>query len=136
MSLLVVVSCHSLACRRTIDTGGAGPITALLEARRMILNEHCSCVAVVAGACSIAHSRPSLGGYNVYYGNTICIHSNAHYVAGDAVASMATDEFLSRADAGCRPELATGAQALPSPVIPHGCAHPVDIAASSHTAPI
>jgi hypothetical protein len=30
----------------------------------MILNEHCSCVAVVAGACSIVHSRPSLGGYS------------------------------------------------------------------------
>uniref|UniRef100_A0A7S3LML6 Thiolase C-terminal domain-containing protein n=1 Tax=Aplanochytrium stocchinoi TaxID=215587 RepID=A0A7S3LML6_9STRA len=34
---------------RTIDTGGAGPITALLEARRMIINEHCQAVAVVAG---------------------------------------------------------------------------------------
>eukprot|EP00808_Paulinella_micropora_P030981 g50400.t1 len=26
---------------RTLDTGGAGPITALLEAQRMISNEHC-----------------------------------------------------------------------------------------------
>ena len=34
---------------RTIDTGGAGPITALLEARRMVLNENCQAVAVVAG---------------------------------------------------------------------------------------
>lgn len=44
--------------------------------------------------------------------------------AGDAVASMPTDDFLSRADAGCRPEVASGAQALSSPVIPHGCAYP------------
>ena len=34
---------------RTIDTGGAGPITALLEAKRMIAEQHCECVAVVAG---------------------------------------------------------------------------------------
>ena len=34
---------------RTIDTGGAGPITALLEARRMILMEGCDVVAVCAG---------------------------------------------------------------------------------------
>jgi len=34
---------------RTLDTGGAGPITALLEARRMIIAEHCQAVAVVAG---------------------------------------------------------------------------------------
>ena len=34
---------------RTIDTGGAGPITAILEADRMIKYEGCSLVAVVAG---------------------------------------------------------------------------------------
>ena len=45
---------HLFGCGRTIDTGGAGPITALLEARRMILNENCSCVAVVAGASPTA----------------------------------------------------------------------------------
>lgn len=34
---------------RTLDTGGAGPITALLEAQRMISNEDCQAVAIVAG---------------------------------------------------------------------------------------
>jgi len=34
---------------RTIDTGGAGPVTGILEAKRMILNENCEAVAVVAG---------------------------------------------------------------------------------------
>mmetsp|Transcript_12384 Transcript_12384/g.24082 ORF Transcript_12384/g.24082 Transcript_12384/m.24082 type:complete len:409 (+) Transcript_12384:159-1385(+) len=34
---------------RTIDTGGAGPVTALLEGRRMIEAENCQAVAVVAG---------------------------------------------------------------------------------------
>ena len=34
---------------RTIDTGGAGPISALLQADRMIKYEGCSLVAVVAG---------------------------------------------------------------------------------------
>lgn len=34
---------------RTIDTGGAGPITALLEAKRMIMSENCQAVAIVAG---------------------------------------------------------------------------------------
>ncbi len=36
---------------RTIDTGGAGPVTSLLEARRMIQNENCEAVGVVAGDC-------------------------------------------------------------------------------------
>jgi acetyl-CoA acetyltransferase len=34
---------------RTVDTGGASPITALLEARRMIMNEDCKAVAITAG---------------------------------------------------------------------------------------
>ena len=34
---------------RTLDTGGAGPITALLEAQRMITSENCQAVAIVAG---------------------------------------------------------------------------------------
>ena len=42
-----------LACSfifmRTIDTGGAGPISALLEAARMVRVERCNAVAVVAG---------------------------------------------------------------------------------------
>lgn len=66
---------------RTLDTGGAGPVTALLEARRMIQNENCEAVAVVAG---------------------------------DAISSLGTEEFLRRADAGI------GSPDLPSPVIPNG----------------
>lgn len=69
---------------RTLDTGGAGPVTALLDARRMIEQEHCQAVAVVAG---------------------------------DAVSSLSTEEFLRRADAG------VGSSSLPSPVIPHGTLH-------------
>lgn len=34
---------------RTIDTGGAGPISALLEADRMIRTQGCDLVAIVAG---------------------------------------------------------------------------------------
>ncbi len=34
---------------RTLDTGGAGPITALLEAKRMVESESCQAVAIVAG---------------------------------------------------------------------------------------
>ncbi|CAD7939452.1 unnamed protein product [Amoebophrya sp. A120] len=36
---------------RTIDTGGAGPVSALLEAAQMIECENCEVVAVVAGDC-------------------------------------------------------------------------------------
>ena len=69
---------------KTIDTGGAGPISAVLEAARMIQHEDRHLVAVVAG---------------------------------DAVASMPSGEFLRRADASCTSAL------LPSPVIPHGYNH-------------
>jgi len=34
---------------RTLDTGGAGPVTGLLEAARMVRTERCHAVAVVAG---------------------------------------------------------------------------------------
>ena len=34
---------------RTIDTGGASPVTGLLEAVRMIKSQHCEAVAIVAG---------------------------------------------------------------------------------------
>lgn len=34
---------------RTLDTGGAGPISALLEAKRMIMSENCQAVVIVAG---------------------------------------------------------------------------------------
>ena len=38
---------------RTLDSGGAGPIASLLEAKRMILMEGCDVVAVVAGFSQI-----------------------------------------------------------------------------------
>merc|ERR1712185_839625 len=50
---------------RTIDTRGAGPVSGLLEAVRMVKMERCQAVAVVAG---------------------------------DAVSSLDTAEFLQRAD--------------------------------------
>lgn len=68
---------------RTIDTGGAGPVSGLLEATRMVRTERCHAVAVVAG---------------------------------DAVSSLPTDEFLRRADQGCQDPSGN----LPSPCIPHG----------------
>ena len=70
---------------RTIDTGGAGPISALLQADRMIKYEGCSLVAIVAG---------------------------------DAVASMPSAEFLRRADDACRPDDAENSTM--SPIIPLG----------------
>ena len=71
---------------RTIDTGGAGPISALLQADRMIKYEGCSLVAVVAG---------------------------------DAVASMPSAEFLRRADDACL--LVDGdMNSIQSPTIPRG----------------
>ncbi|CAJ1420588.1 unnamed protein product [Effrenium voratum] len=68
---------------RTIDTGGAGPVSGLLEAVRMVKAERCQAVAVVAG---------------------------------DAVSSLATADFLARADQGCRDPQGL----LPSPCIPNG----------------
>lgn len=66
-----------------MDTGGAGPITGLLEAKRMIEYEGADLVAVCAG---------------------------------DAVKSMSTESFLSKADMTCKdPE-----SNLKSPVIPNG----------------
>jgi hypothetical protein len=74
---------HKGVVARTIDTGGAGPISGLLEADNMIRNQGLDLVAVVAG---------------------------------DAVSSLPTDEFLKRADAGCfNPD-----GSIPSPVIPNG----------------
>jgi acetyl-CoA acetyltransferase len=68
---------------KTIDTGGAGPISALLEADRMIRTQGCDLVAIVAG---------------------------------DAVSSLDSAEFLKRADAGC----ADNSKQVKSPVIPLG----------------
>ena len=82
--------CAHVLCRiflrkvsvRTIDTGGAGPVSGILEARRMILSDGHEAVAVVAG---------------------------------DAVSTLDTAEFLDRADRGFN----RGSN-LPSPCIPHG----------------
>lgn len=74
---------HKGVVARTIDTGGAGPISGLLEADMMIRNQGLDLVAVVAG---------------------------------DAISSLPTDEFLRRANAGCyNPD-----GSLSSPVIPSG----------------
>ena len=59
---------HKGVIARTIDTGGAGPISSLLEADKMIRLQGCDLVAIVAG---------------------------------DAVSSLPTAEFLRRADQGC-----------------------------------
>jgi len=74
---------HKGFVARTIDTGGAGPISGLLEADYMIKSQGLDLVAVVAG---------------------------------DAVSSLPTAEFLKRADAGCFDSEGS----LPSPVIPSG----------------
>lgn len=74
---------HRGLVARTIDTGGAGPISGLLEADWMVRTQGLDLVAVVAG---------------------------------DAVSSLPTHEFLRRADAGC----ADADGSLPSPVIPSG----------------
>ena len=46
-TLLGLFGNQSMRCR-TIDTGGAGPISALLEAERLIRNDTLECVAIVA----------------------------------------------------------------------------------------
>ncbi|CAE7588549.1 unnamed protein product [Symbiodinium microadriaticum] len=73
---------HKNVSVRTIDTGGAGPISALLEADEMVIHEGCNLVAIVAG---------------------------------DAVSSLDTKEFLRRADMGC----ADPDSEMKSPVIPN-----------------
>eukprot|EP01083_Nonionella_stella_P097378 273708_1 len=42
---------HKGLILRTVDTGGASPITALLEAKRMIAHEHINTIAIVGGDC-------------------------------------------------------------------------------------
>jgi acetyl-CoA acetyltransferase len=69
---------------RTVDTGGAGPVTGVIMAAELIERGVCDVVAVVAG---------------------------------DAVGSMPTREFLASADRACGDPAATG---LPSPAIVHG----------------
>ena len=67
---------------KTLDTGGAGPVTALLEADSLIRHRGYSLVAIVAG---------------------------------DAVASMSTEDFLRDADAGCSdPQEARAGPAIPT----------------------
>lgn len=89
---------------RTIDTGGAGPVTGLLEADRMIRTQGCDLVALVAGT-----KQP-------YFVLCIMIIAEMLLSSGDAVSSLPTDEFLRRADQGC----ADPDGSLPSPIIPHG----------------
>lgn len=74
---------HTGVVCRTLDTGGASPVSALLEADRLIRTHGCDLIAIVAG---------------------------------DAVASMPSEQFLPAADAGCNDPV----NPLPSPVIPNG----------------
>ncbi|KAG7350674.1 thiolase [Nitzschia inconspicua] len=80
---------RALRCR-TLDTGGAGPVSALLEAERMIQAEGLECVAVVAA---------------------------------DAVGSMSSETFLSKADDiffKLGKTLGQPEGSVKSPAIPHG----------------
>jgi len=85
-----------LRCR-TLDTGGAGPISALLEAERMI---------------SSSSSSSSGEGMEV-----------VAVIAADTVGSMTGEKFLDRADAiffKLRDELGLPKESVTSPAIPHG----------------
>ena len=85
-----------LRCR-TLDTGGAGPVSALLEAERMI---------------SSSSSSSSGEGIEV-----IAV------IAADTVGSMTGDEFLEKADAiffKLRDELGLPEHSVTSPTIPYG----------------
>ena len=85
-----------LRCR-TLDTGGAGPVSALLEAERMI---------------SSSSSSSSGEGMDV-----------VAVIAADTVGSMTGDEFLQKADAiffKLRDELGLPVESVVSPAIPHG----------------
>ena len=82
MGILPGSTDRSAVTVRTIDTGGAGPVSGMLEAARMVRS-----------------------GYNA-----------VAVVAGDAVASLDSAEFLRRADATCQPPDLS----LPSPAIPAG----------------
>lgn len=85
-----------LRCR-TLDTGGAGPVSALLEAERMI---------------SSSSSSSSGEGMEV-----------VAVIAADTVGSMTGDDFLERADAiffKLRDELGLPENSITSPAIPHG----------------
>lgn len=99
---------HQGLILRTMDTGGAGPITALLEAKRMIANEHINKIAIVGGTTMLqTQSHLEMTVVPVYLLKNI----------GDCVSSLSTDKFLERADGGCRNSEDPDQQ---SPVIPHG----------------
>lgn len=85
-----------LRCR-TLDTGGAGPVSALLEAERMI---------------SSSSSSSSGEGMEV-----------VAVIAADTVGSMTGEDFLQKADAiffKLRDELGLPKDSVTSPAIPHG----------------
>jgi hypothetical protein len=85
-----------LRCR-TLDTGGAGPVSAVLEAERMI---------------SSSSSSSSGEGLEV-----------VAVIAADTVGSMTGDDFLDKADAiffKLRDELGLPKNSVTSPAIPHG----------------
>lgn len=74
-----------LSLAKTIDLGGAGPISALIHADRLIKSKACNVVAIVAG---------------------------------DAIGSMSSAEFLKAADDSCI--IQKEGSKLPSPIIPNG----------------
>lgn len=96
-------SCSSSSLRprplrcRTLDTGGAGPVSALLEAERMI---------------SSSSSSSSGEGMEV-----------VAVIAADTVGSMTGHEFLQKADAiffKLQEEMGLPPESVASPAIPHG----------------
>lgn len=79
---------------RTIDTGGAGPISGLLEAARMIKMEWYFAfppsLSIFLDLCSVSLV---LNGLRC---EVVAV------VAGDAISSLPKDEFLRRADRTCQ----------------------------------
>ena len=87
-----------LRCR-TIDTGGAGPVSALLQAEQMIQNEELECVAVVA-ADSVG-SMPSHEFLEKANSIFFKLQQQQQQQAGNGTSTTTTTSF-------------------PSPAIPHG----------------
>ncbi|KAJ3294851.1 hypothetical protein HDU76_006916 [Blyttiomyces sp. JEL0837] len=93
-------------CVRTVDTGGAGPVTGLLEAKRMVQVEGADLVAVVAG-------------------DAVKGLSSAEFLKrADQTCAVGEDDQTPTEDetnpASTKPRTSFKAGTLPSPVIPNG----------------